>query len=353
MKLKDIKLKKLVKILIITAAISIMLLGLVVWLFNIPAYIRGEKGPYTLTPENSISVNVNKTYEIEDITSIDADLQFSDIDVVVTDGDKVSFVYSGLVSSKPEFKEPYLVFNKTMGKLQIKTTFKTGYSIGNSTVILKLSIPRNRLKELQLSTSSGDVTVFGSVASELVINTSSGKIAVDGFSGEGVSTDSSSGSHDLINLDVKYLGVSSSSGKVSIDESQSIKSIVDTSSGDVLIGQFFSSNSTIDTTSGQVNIDDYSGNLNFSSSSGTLYVSFGEEGDEIIADTSSGDVHMFFGSDSGFKIESETSSGSFDINFPLTLDGDYNKDNIHGLVGDGIGLVKINTSSGDITIKER
>ena len=96
-------------------------------IFNIPAYIRGEKGPNGLTSENSTSINMNKTYEIDDITSIDANLQFSDIDVLVTDGDTISFVYSGSISSKPEFKEPYLVFNETMGKEPFKLIIKDFY----------------------------------------------------------------------------------------------------------------------------------------------------------------------------------------------------------------------------------
>ena len=353
MKLKDIKLKKLVEILIITAAVSIMLLGLVVWIFNIPAYIRGEKGPYALTPENSISVNVNKTYEIDDITSIDADLLFSDIDVQVTNDDKVTFVYSGMVSSKPEFEEPFLVFNQTMGKLKIKTTYTGGYSIGNSTVVLKLSIPENKLKDLKLSTSSGDITVFGTAASEMTLDTSSGSIAVNGFSGEILNTDSSSGDHDFIDIDVKDFSISSSSGMITIDNSLTFKSKISTSSGGIVIGQFSSGNTNMSTNSGMVQIDGYSGNLDFNSSSGDLFSSFGEEGDEILVGTSSGSVTLVFSPDAGFNINMETSSGEFDIDFPLTLEGDYDSDNMRGRVGDGSGLVKINTSSGDITIKKR
>jgi len=353
MKLKDIKLKKVIEILIITAAVSIMLLGLVVWIFNIPAYFRGEKGAYVMTPENSVSVNVNKTYEIDGITSIDADLLFSDIDVLVTDGDTISFVYTGSIISKPEFKEPFLVFNKTLGKLQIRTTFGTGYNVANSSVVLKLSIPEDKLKELKLSTSSGDITVFGNAAEKMILDTSSGEAAVNGFAGKSLHIDTSSGDQDYININVDDFLASSSSGQLTIDDSEFVRTRISTSSGDVDIRQLISETNRIETTSGQVRIEDYSGNLNFSSSSGYLNASFGTEGDEIIADTSSGDVTLIFGSESGFKLTTNTSSGEFKSEFPLTLKGDYGKDSVNGTVGDGIGLVKIGTSSGDITIQSR
>jgi Toastrack DUF4097 len=353
MKLKDIKLKKLIEILIITAAVSIMLLGLVIWIFNIPAYLRGEKGPHAMTPENSVTVNLNKTYEIENITSIDADLGFSDIDVIVNDGDTVSFVYSGSLISNPEFKEPFLIFRESMGRLTIETTFTGNYNISNSTVVLKLSIPADKLKELKLRASSGDITVFGDAAEKLIIDTSSGEIAVNGLSGESLTADSSSGDQNFINLELKSLDVSSSSGDISLNNSTAAKAYYSTSSGEIIADEFNSEACRVETTSGNVQMDNYSGNLNFSSSSGLLDVIFGEEGDEIIADTSSGDVMMTFAENAGFNIRMETSSGDFNIDFPLTLEGDYNDDSINGRIGDGEGLVRISTSSGDITIKSK
>ena len=353
MKLKDIKLKKVIEILIITAAVSIMLLGLVVWIFNIPAYFRGEKGAYVMTPENSVSVNVNKTYEIDGITSIDIDLLFSDIDVLVTDDDTISFLYIGSVISKPEFKEPFLVFNKTLGKLQIKTTYSTGYNVANSSVVLKLSIPEGKLKELKLATSSGDITVFGNAAGKMILDTSSGSIAVNGFTGTELICESSSGDQNYIHLEVGKLHLSSSSGDVTIDDSSSDKTVVETSSGGIEIRQFGTKENQIETISGQVNMENYSGNLNFSSSSGALKASFDREGVEIIADTSSGDVTLLFKEDAGFTLKVDTSSGQLRSDFPLTLSGDYDKDKINGSVGDGQRLVKVKTSSGDITINRK
>lgn len=353
MKLKEIKLKKLIEILVITAALSTLLLGLVVWIFDIPAYMRGEKGAYAITPENSIAVNVSKSYKIEGITSIDADLRFSDIDVSVTDSDSVSFVYTGSVISRPDFEEPFLVFSETTGRLTIRTTFKDGYSVANSNVVLKLSIPENKLKELKLATSSGDIHVTGTSAEILFLDASSGEITVNGFSGDSLNCESSSGYNDLLDVAVNNLSVSTSSGKVTLRSSSAESSFIETSSGDILISDFSSAENKIDTTSGSAELENFSGNLDFSSSSGLLRAAFEDEGDEIIADTSSGDVVLLFDNDAAFTIKSETSSGEFIIDFPMTLQGTYDNDHIRGKVGDGSGLVKISTSSGDITIKSR
>jgi DUF4097 and DUF4098 domain-containing protein YvlB len=62
---------------------------------------------------------------------------------------------------------------------------------------------------------------------------------------------------------------------------------------------------------------------------------------------------LIFKKTAGFKIETDTSSGDFEIDFPLTLQENYNEDHMNGIVGDGIGLVKINTSSGDIKIIQK
>jgi len=353
MKLKDIKLKKIIEILIITAAVSIMLLGLVTWIFNIPAYLRGEKGPNAMTPENSITVNLKKNYKIDQITSIDADLGFADIDVVVNDGSEVSLILSGSIASRPEFKEPYLVFKESMGSLTIRTAFTGNYSIANSSIVLKLSIPAEKLKELKLGASSGDITVFGNAAEKLSIDTSSGEIAVNGMIGDKLAADSSSGDQNFINLQVNDLNISSSSGDVSLTSSTALKTILDTSSGEIIVDDFSSEKSNVESTSGRTQIDNYSGNLNFLSSTGELYVVFGDDGDEIIADTSSGGVTMVFSENAGFAVQADTSSGDFDIDFPLTLEGDYDKDSINGRIGDGEGLVRITTSSGDIAIKKK
>ncbi|MBI9097062.1 MAG: DUF4097 family beta strand repeat protein [Spirochaetaceae bacterium] len=353
MKLKDIKLNQLVKMLALIAASSIVLLGLVVWIFDIPAYFRGEKGSYVLTDENSVSVNVNKTYEMDGISSIEADLSFSDIDVIVRDVDSVSFIYTGSVISKPEFEEPFLLFNMDGGKLSIRTTMKSGYRVANSNLVLKISLPENKLKELNLATTSGDITLLGNASENLLISTSSGDAAVNGYGGDSLKTRTSSGHQDYINLNVAMLDLSSSSGDITMDDSVSEKTVIGTSSGEITIVNFTSDENRIKTTSGKVLIDDYSGNLDFSSSSGRLNGGFLFGGYEILARTSSGDVTLTFPEDAGFQVRTETSSGDFNTDFPLTLEGDFSDDRVSGRIGDGSGLVNVHTSSGDISIKTR
>ncbi|MCP4180122.1 MAG: DUF4097 family beta strand repeat protein, partial [bacterium] len=200
MGLKKIGLVKVVKILVISSVVSLVLLGLLILIFDIPSNFTGGRGVGNLDPKNTISVDVEKTYKIDDINDIEVDLSFSDIDVTVTDGDTISFIYTGSINSRPVLKEPYLKFTETRGKLNIETIWKGNYRIFNSSLVLKISIPENGLDNLNLSTSSGGIIVIGDVSDELRINTSSGKAAVNGFSGSLLRSNSSSGDHDFINI---------------------------------------------------------------------------------------------------------------------------------------------------------
>lgn len=353
MNAKDIKLKKLVKILLITAAVSLVLLGIVVPVFNIPAYFRGEQLAFGVISSKTFEVNISKTFAIDGLSTIEADMYFSDILVETNKNDKISLSYTGSFVGEEMIDEPYLLISESSDGLQIKSAFRSGFNTGNSTLILKLSIPENKLKDLKLGTSSGKITVSGSPSENLVLDASSGKISLDGFRGIRLSTDSSSGNHEIFNIEVDDLNMSSTSGDITVHSGTLVQSRIKASSGDVSLEKTSSADLKIDLTSGRANLEKYSGNLDFSSSSGSLTASFESVDNELRVNSTSGDITLFLNSDAGFILDAETSSGDIDIDFPVTMEGKFDKDNFQGSVADGRGLVSIDTSSGDITINKK
>jgi Toastrack DUF4097 len=353
MNVKDIKLKKLVKIFSIMAAVSLVLLGIVVLVFDIPAYFRGEQLAYGVKSGKTIDVNMSETFDIDGISSIEADMYFSDILVETNSSDKITLSYVGSFVSGEMIDKPHLLISESSDGLQIKSAFRSGFNTGNSTLVLKLSIPEKLLKELQLGTSSGDIILSGSPSENLILDTASGKISLDGYRGKQLSTDSSSGDHEIFNIEVDALNISSTSGDVTVHSGKLVQSIINTSSGDVTLEKTSSANLKIDLTSGRAKLEKYSGNLDFSSSSGSLMASFESVGNEIRANSSSGDITLIFDADDGFTLNADTSSGDIDIEFPVTMTGNFDKDQFQGSVADGGGRVSIDTSSGDITIKKK
>lgn len=334
MNAKNIKLNKLVKILSIMAAVSIVLLGIVVPVFDIPAYFRGEQLAFGVISPKTFDVNMSETFAINDLSSLEVDMYFSDIFVETNKNDKITLSYTGSIVSGEMIDEPHLLISESSDGLQIKSAFRSGLNTGNSTLILKLSIPENKLKDLKLETSSGYISVSGSPSENMILDTSSGKISLDGFRAKRLSTDSSSGNHEISNIEVETLNMSSSSGNISVKKTSSTKL-------------------KMNLTSGRAKLESYSGNLDFSSSSGSLMASFESVDNEVRTKSTSGDITLFFDSDAGFILDAETSSGDIDIDFPVTMEGNFDKDNFQGSVADGRGLVSIHTSSGDITINKK
>lgn len=352
MKLKNIKLSKLIEILIITAGASVMLLALVIWAFDLTSAFNDDyQGD--LDSKNAVTVNLDREFSSDKIDLIEADLLFSHIEVRIGNSDVISLNYSGSVISSPEMREPYLNIDQSGNRLTLSPVIGGTYSVRNSTLTLTLTLPEKKLKEMILKTSSGDVSVRGDVSDRLKVDTTSGSASVSGFHGSSLILDSSSGKLSVNDSRTEDISMEASSGDVQVSETETGSFRVDTSSGDIKIDNFASGENRMETTSGTTEIVGLAGNLDFKSSSGSLNADFEEEGEIIKVDTSSGDVTLSFNGDAQFTITADTSSGKFAIDFPLTLQGDWDDDHVEGKVGDGSGIVKISTSSGDISIEKR
>jgi DUF4097 and DUF4098 domain-containing protein YvlB len=71
----------------------------------------------------------------------------------------------------------------------------------------------------------------------------------------------------------------------------------------------------------------------------------------VTAKTGSGDVNLTLPPDAAFTLDARTGSGSIDTQQPLTIQGQYRRNRVQGVVRGGGNNVTITTGSGSIRIR--
>jgi lia operon protein LiaG len=213
---------------------------------------------------------------------------------------------------------------------------------------LRIAVPRGQQFSLHL------------VAGEMTVTNVNGTLFLDG----GSTNTTSSGTTGSLSIDVGSgdvrvrtatgdVKVDTGSGDVWIDGSGDGDVWVDTGSGDVSLGRLRARSVRIDTGSGtvdgtQVVADD----LAVDTGSGDVRLAFDGSPKNTTVDTGSGTVMLTFPTGYSAAVDLETSSGSFTVDFPLRVTR-RERDHVRGVIGSGVGQLKVDTGSGDIQIKQR
>ncbi len=100
---------------------------------------------------------------------------------------------------------------------------------------------------------------------------------------------------------------------------------IETSSGEQEIENIKSKNSKLLASSGDIEIYNFTGDLNIITSSGKINLDYKEFHNNINITTSSGDIKVILPNNSNFKLEANTSSGDIESNFPITVTGKLKK----------------------------
>ncbi|MCR5479765.1 MAG: DUF4097 domain-containing protein [Ruminococcus sp.] len=195
---------------------------------------------------------------------------------------------------------------------------------------LEIKLPKNiDLKTVAYDGSSAD-TVFDEIKAEKFdIDTSSGKVSLKSCEADEVIADTSSGN---INIDLK--------GDCS-------KITADASSGDVFVSAGEVRTAKFDTSSGKVTAELKSAeSITCDTSSGDMTFKMQKAPSKMDLDASSGDVTLYLPKQSDVKIEADTASGDFES------DISFSKSDDTYTLGSGDNTISIDTSSGDIYVKE-
>ena len=200
-------------------------------------------------------------------------------------------------------------FSQRDGKLKIRKTSYTQSVNESVSVDYKLKLPCYFNSDFE--TNSGDVKVEEAVG-DLQIKTSSGDIELEEIGGN--------------------VQIDTSSGDLEAEE---------------LVGDL-----TYTSSSGDLEVDYLIGKVTLETSSGDIKGAFDLKEEDNRIDTSSGDVKVKLEGWPSLRVELTTSSGHIDIsNLDLKI-FEREEEVVEGIIGNGEGKLRIDTSSGDITLSD-
>jgi lia operon protein LiaG len=292
------------KLLIILAVTMVISLG-------IAAIVMVTTGNFTVATEK---INESKTFKPEEISEIEVSLVSTDLNIIPTTRGEIIVHFYGEVSTNIKRNIPELVAYKTGDKLFVETlTSKDiivfGFNIERTT--MDIYIPEIMLEEFKINVVSGDVIMQDIETAQLNLKTVSGDIKIEELIAEKIRTSSTSG--DIIVND--YTGdmdASSTSGDISLTDGRENEDVdASTVSGDILIEQDAVSDMKLGSTSG--------------------------------------DIRVKLPEDSQFYLDINTVSGDIKQDFSLKVISSGRRD-LEGEVGDGDERIMVHTVSGDVTI---
>ncbi|MDP9268286.1 MAG: DUF4097 domain-containing protein [Acidobacteriota bacterium] len=216
----------------------------------------------------------------------------------------------------------------------------------NVAIDYELTVPAKT--RLHSQTGSGDQKVSG-IQADVRVQTGSGNLTLSNIglanSLTQLRAESGSGDIDVSNANGRMY-VSTGSGN--IRTSNVAGAFVGSSgSGDIRLDQTGAGEVKVETGSGNVVAKGVNGPLSVSTGSGDVEITGQQKGDWSLT-AGSGNVRVHLNGEPSFDLDAHTSSGSIDVNFPVTMQGSFRKNELRGKVRNGGSLVKVRTGSGDI-----
>ncbi|MBN2553641.1 MAG: DUF4097 family beta strand repeat protein [Spirochaetales bacterium] len=303
----------LAKVALITAAVAVVSLGIAAILFFTTNIDQG----WML--KRGAEVEKRETASLDGITEIDVRSSSVDVLVGANGGDALEVKLHGMVYSDHPEAVPQLIVEKDGELLSIGTGAGKPrpfvFAIRSGDLVLEVGIPQRYRGTLVVRSRSGDVTILEQELARLSVETASGDMKLRSVSSAEASLISASGDQAIDGLEGGQLSLRSLSGGILAE--------------------------------------DLRGAARVESSSGDIFLKYRQFDADLDVQSSSGDVELFLTDSAGFCLEARSSSGDIDCAFPLVLSasgGQMSRDAVVGIVAEGTHSVRVNTSSGDVTL---
>jgi lia operon protein LiaG len=146
--------------------------------------------------------------------------------------------------------------------------------------------------------------------------------------------------------------IDNSSGDINIQEFKSKNMIFETSSGDIMATNLHSEEHRFHSASGEMKLSNVTGNIKAESSSGDMIIQFENATGNLDAKTSSGDVSVEYRTEpTSLAIDFKASSGDGEVTIDDVHFEERSENEIRGVIGTGDFKVKVETSSGDFSLR--
>ena len=208
---------------------------------------------------------------------------------------------------------------------------------------LTISVPRG--KSIGVFLGVGEVDV-ANVDGELLVDVASAPVTARGTRGP-LTIDTGSGSVDVTDAqgDVK---VDTGSGSVEVSGISGGRLLVDTGSGGVRGDRIQVDELSIDTGSGRIELRTVtSPEVRLDTGSGSVRIDLTVDVELLDIDTGSGSVTVSVPDNIGAELDIESSSGGIDFEMPVTVRR-FSRSALQGTIGDGNGLIRVDTGSGSV-----
>lgn len=280
------------------------------------AYMHNPKDPFnSANGKYSMNIDDTKLLDATGVEQISTKISSGDINIISEDRADVKAVLSGYIKSSSEVMKPELIVDKSSNKLSINIKSQNIYwGYVNIGLKLYIYIPSTYTKNLSLQTSSGDIKLNNEMnLSDLSCSLSSGDLTIK-------------------NVTCDKFSYKCSSGSLQADILNTKETILDSSSGDM-------------------NINSFTGDISGESSSGEISINYSSFNNNVTLKAHSGDIRLKLPKSSEFYIDANCSSGEVECDFPVTISGKKKDNTLTGTVKNDNNKLKLNTSSGDIFVK--
>ena len=210
---------------------------------------------------------------------------------------------------------------------------------------MRILVPKG--KKVIIHHAAGQASVQD-IEGDVVLDHGIGDLEVRGVRGA-ISLDTGSGDVTVTNIQGD-LSVDSGSGPVTVSDVRGGELMLDTGSGDVRATHIEVDALNADTGSGDVELHEISAQrIRLDTGSGSVELDLTDDAREISADTGSGSFTLRVPSNFGAEFDIEASSGSIDVDVRHES-FEIARDRVRGKIGDGHGMIKIDSGSGDVRI---
>lgn len=151
--------------------------------------------------------------------------------------------------------------------------------------------------------------------------------------------------YDSIKIDI-------SSGDILIQDLKAKETLFDTSSGDIVARNLYTEVNRFHSSSGEMELSNVTGDIEAESSSGDMIIDYVNANGNLDAKTSSGDVTVTYQNEpNSLAIDFEGSSGEGEVSLKAVSYEEKSENTIRGVIGSGFFNLKVETSSGDFSLR--
>ncbi|MFP4661065.1 MAG: DUF4097 family beta strand repeat-containing protein [Halanaerobiales bacterium] len=334
--------KKIIYYLVLVAVCSIGL-GL--------AIIYTTGGLVFSETNQNYDINITEVRESDGVNQITVNNISADITIIPEERENIKIHYYGNVSNTADIPElnisrdgNELIIRMEEGENKIRLFYFLNLT-------LEIHIPEEYAENLSIASSSGNID-FKDILRlrDFSLDSLSGNLYIDTLTAGNTDIKLKSGNLKAVDLQVEDMAVEVISGNIDFNDFKANDCNFSLTSGNLNADTFHTERTEYKIISGDVKIEDFYGDLRGETSSGNIRIKFNTFKDNVRLSSSSGNIVLDLPDDAEFSIDART-SGNIYYNFPVSIQGIKEDNYLNGHVSNGENTLKINVSSGNITIE--